>query len=152
MGYAVAIAWIGVLVITVSSCYSLLQMQTAYVQDVSDFYTYEKEVADQQRAAINVTRANYSTNLLEISARNTGPSVLVFTNAHGEKCTDIIIDGVWISHSNITSDLYNKTINPLLWDPTEYAKLLVNRTLAAGSHNLTVVECTGAQDDTAFSI
>jgi hypothetical protein len=152
MGYAVAIAWIGVLIITVSACYSLFEMQTAYVQDVSEFYSYEKEVADQQRATINVTGANYSTNLLEISLKNIGPSVLVFTDSHGANCTDVIIDGLWMSHSNITSALYNKTINPRLWDPTEYAKLLVNRTLSAGSHNLTVVECNGAQDDTTFSI
>jgi archaellum component FlaG (FlaF/FlaG flagellin family) len=152
MGYAVAIAWIGVLIITVSACYSLFEMQTAYVRDVSDFYSYEKEVADQQRSAINITRANYSTNLLEISAKNIGSSVLVFTNARRGNCTDVIIDGVWMSHGNITTALYNKTINPLLWDPTEYAKLLVNRTLAAGNHNLSVVECSGAQDDATFII
>jgi len=152
MGYAVAVAWIGVLVITVSACYSLLEMQTGYVNDVSDYYSYEKDVADQQRAAINVTRVNYSTNLLEISAKNIGSSVLVFTDAHGANCTDVIVDGLWMGHNNITTDLYNKTIDPLLWDPTEYAKLLVNISLAAGSHNLSVVGCTGAQDDTTFLI
>ncbi|MFZ2455547.1 MAG: hypothetical protein WAX07_03625 [Candidatus Altiarchaeia archaeon] len=150
MGYAVAIAWISVLLITVSACYSLLEMQTAYVKSVSDYYAYEKQVADRQRTGINITRANYSENLLEVSARNTGPSVLAFTNAHGAGCTDVIVDGVWMSHDNITAGLYDKNINPLLWDPTENAKLLVNTTLGAGSHNLSVVECSGAEDETTF--
>jgi archaellum component FlaG (FlaF/FlaG flagellin family) len=152
MGYAAAIAWMGVLVITVSACYSLMEMQTAYVKDVSDYYSYEKEIADRQRAEINLTGANYSGNLLEISAKNIGSSVLRFTNAHGAKCTDIIIDGAWISHDNITQELYDKTINPLLWDPMENAKILVNRALDAGNHTISVIECSGAQDDAAFSI
>lgn len=152
MGYAVAIAWIGVLVITVSSCYSLLEMQTAYVKDVSDYYEYEEEVAEQQRGAINITRANYSTDLLEISAKNTGSSVLALTDERIGKCTDVIIDGVWMAHDNVSTDVYNRSINPLLWDPTEFARILVNSSLAAGSHNLTVVSCRGAKDESTFVI
>ena len=152
MGYSVGIAWIGVLVITISACYGLYKMQTAYVEDVSDYYSVEKDIADRLREAINVTRANYSTNLLEISAKNTGSNTLLFTKDDGTKCTDVIVDGRWMSHSNITTGMYNTSASPLLWDPTEYAKLLVNVTLGAGTHNLTVVSCYGAKDETAFSI
>jgi archaellum component FlaG (FlaF/FlaG flagellin family) len=152
MGYAVSIAWIGVLAIAITTCYSLYNMHNSYVADVSDYWAYEKGIGDKQRAAISVAGANYSNETLEISVQNTGSSVLFFAYGNESKCTDVLIDEVWIEHINITADMYNKTLDPLLWDPTEYAKILVTTNLSVGTHTLTVVSCYGAKSDTSFDI
>jgi len=152
MGYSVGMLWIGVFMIAITACHNIYKMQTAYIADVSDYYSVEEGIAERLRTDINITRTNYSTGLLEISAKNTGSTAIKLAKNNEASCTDIILDGVWMRHENITTGMYNVSINPLIWDPTEYAKLLVNVSLSSGVHNLTVVSCYGAKDETAFSI
>jgi len=152
MGYSVGMLWIGVVMIVIAACYNIYKMQTAYIADVSDYYSVEEGIAERLRTDINITWANYSTGLLEISAKNTGSTALQLAKNNETKCTDVILDGVWMRHENITTGMYNVSVNPLIWDPTEYVKLLVNVSLSSGVHNLTVVSCYGAKDDAVFSV
>jgi len=116
MGYSVGMLWIGVVMIVIAACYNIYKMQTAYIADVSDYYSVEEGIAERLRTDINITWANYSTGLLEISAKNTGSTALQLAKNNETKCTDVILDGVWMRHENITTGMYNVSVNPLIWD------------------------------------
>jgi len=46
MGYSVGMLWIGVVMIVIAACYNIYKMQTAYIADVSDYYSVEEGIAE----------------------------------------------------------------------------------------------------------
>ncbi len=79
-----------------------------------------EHVLKQENTALNITTVNYSAGYLNVTVNNTGSTTLKIND------TDVLVDGVYPSASNITARDVDGNSDTELWLPGETLHYRIN--------------------------
>lgn len=152
MGASTIIAWMGGFIVLMVCFTNLLGLYNEHLSDVQGFYEYEKDVNGRYKTDFDITGVKYLGGSLELDVKNTGRERIIPWDKSGKLCLDLLVDGEWISHDSLATDVMNKTFDPRIWDPDEFLKVTAAKSLAAGNHTVTLVDCDGTKDVAVLSV
>ncbi len=152
MGFGVIAAQIITFIAIISIASGLAISMKAYNdQTTAAFKIQQNILVDALKTDISIISTSYnsSTNpdTLTVYVKNTGKTKLEMDY------TDIYVDGARydVSSRTITVESDTETGNPLLWDPKEIIKIVVQQDISPGIHQVRVATDNGVVDEDSFS-
>jgi len=146
MGYSTVIAHVVLFMVFLSSLYLLYDTYYGYLDDVGgDSVAQTERLKQKLDTRMSFSSTTYDNGVLELYLTNTG-SLSVATQA-----MDLYIDREWVQENDVSFEIQNKTIDPLLWDPGELLLVNASKTLGNGIHEAKVVASNGVYTSIQFT-
>jgi archaellum component FlaG (FlaF/FlaG flagellin family) len=125
----------------------------SFSQQTGDTINYQKEkTIDKISTQIAISETNYNNAVnpgkLKIYVKNIGNTAVTLNQ------TEVYVNGERITNSekNITVEADTDVGNPKLWDPTELAKIEVNKNTSKGINRIKVTASNGASSEKDVAI